>query len=111
LAQNSYYYEAMSGKNQRIIDVVKHLQTKYGANNILIQDHWESDENSIGLTDKSKQYLGYISTISGKDDDYYLALENPPVDESFPYPSAGDFDNISLVELEDLLVKHLRLIK
>lgn len=99
----------MIGKNKKIIDVVKHLQTKYGADKILIQDHWESDENAIGLTDKSKQYLGYIST-TGKDDNYYLALENPPVHESFPYSSAGDFDNISLIELESLLVTHLRLI-
>lgn len=100
----------MTDKNQRIIDVVKYLQTKYGANNILIQDHWESNESAIGLTDRSKQYLGYISTISGEDDNYYLALENPPVDEDLLYSSAGDFDNISLMELENLLAKHLGLI-
>lgn len=52
----------MTGKNQKILDVVKHLQTKYGAENILIQDYWESDENAKGLTDKSGKYLGYIST-------------------------------------------------
>jgi len=100
----------MTGKNQRIVDVVKHLQKKYGANNILIQDNWESDENAIGLTDKSKRFLGYISTISGKVDCYYLALENPPVDDNFPYSPAGEFDNISLEELGNLLTKHLRLI-
>ena len=109
MGQNSYYYKAMTPKNQRIVNVVKHLQTKYGTENILIQDHWESDENAIGLTDKSKRYLAYISTIS-EDDQYYLALENPPVDENFPYSSVGDFDNISLMELENLLVIHLRLI-
>lgn len=99
----------MTGKNQRIVDIVKYLQAKYGANNILVQDYWEADENAIGFTDKSKQYLGYISTINEKDDKYYLALENPPVD-SFPYSPAEDFDNISLGELENILTKHLRLI-
>lgn len=101
----------MAGKSQRIVDVVKHLQTKYGAYNILIQDHWESDENAIGLTDKSGHYLGYISTIGGNKDTYYLALENPPVDNEFPYSPAGEFDNVDLVELENLLSKHLRLIE
>jgi hypothetical protein len=100
----------MIGKSERISNIVNHLQTKYGADNILIQDHWETDENAIGLTDKSNQYLGYISTISDIDDNYYLALENPPVDNSFPYSDAGDYDNISLMELENILAKHLRLI-
>ena len=99
----------MTCKNQRIVDVVKHLQTKYGANNILIQDHWESDENAIGLTDKSGQYLGYISTIIGNDDSYYLALENPSIDTDVQYVPAGEFDNIGLIELENLLSRHLRL--
>lgn len=108
--QNLYYYRTMTGKNQEIIAIVKFFQTKYGADNILIQDHWISDENAIGLTDKSKQYLGYISTISEKKDHYYLALENPPVDDDLPYSDAGDLDDISLSELENILTKHLRLI-
>ena len=54
--------------------------------------------------------MAYISTISEKDNDYYLALENPPVDDDFPYSPAGDFDNISLTELESLVAKHLGLI-
>lgn len=100
---------SMTGKNQKIVFLVKYLQAKYGPNNILIQDHWESDENAIGLTDKSGHYLGYISIISGQDGNYYLALENPPVDNDFPYLPAGEFDSITLSELEHLLTKHLRL--
>jgi hypothetical protein len=100
---------SMTGKNQKIIDVVDHLQTKYGAGNILVNDHWESDENAIGLVDKSRSYLAYISTIGEKEDNYYLSLENPPVDNDFPYSPSGDFHNLGLTELENLLSKHLRL--
>jgi hypothetical protein len=110
LLQISFMTSHMTHKNQRILDVVKHLEIKYGANNILIKDYWESDENAIGLTDKSNRYLGYISIINGRDDSYYLALENPPVKEGFPYSPAGQFDNISLIELEKLLSKHFDLI-
>jgi predicted component of type VI protein secretion system len=95
-------------KNQKIKDIVIYLQTKYGANNILIQDHWESSENAIGLIDNSGRYLAYIS-IREDEDNYYLALEDPPIDNSFPYSPAGEFNNISLMKLENLISKHLRL--
>jgi hypothetical protein len=98
----------MKDKSQRIIDIVEYLQTKYGASNILIKHHWDSDENAIGLTDKTEKFLAYISTISENDNGFYLALENPPLDEGFPYSPVGDFDNINLTKLEELVTKHLQ---
>jgi hypothetical protein len=97
----------MNEKSKRITEMVKYLQTKYGDCNILLKDHWEADKNAIGLTDKTEQYLAYISTAG--DDEFYLELENPPVDDNFPYSSAGDFDNINLLKLEELIAKHLKL--
>ena len=96
-------------KSKKILHIVEFFQSKYGATNILINDHWDSDKEAIGLTDKSGQYLAYISTISDRDNDYYLALENPPVDNELPYSPAGEFDNLSLIELENKLTKHLKL--
>ena len=98
-------------KSKRIVETIHFLQDKYGDTNIVVKDHWEDDSNAIGLTDKSKQYLVYISTVSDKDDDYYVALENPPLDNDMPYSPAGDFTNISLTELENILTRHLRLDK
>lgn len=66
-------------KSKRIVEIVKFLQDKYGDTNIVIEDHWKDDKNAIGLTDKSGRYLVYISTVSDKDDDYYVALESPPL--------------------------------
>jgi hypothetical protein len=96
-------------KSKRILHIVEFLQDKYGETNIVINDHWESDKEAIGLTDKTGQYLAYISTISNKDNNYFLALESPPVDNEMPYSPAGDFDNVSLAELEKILTRHLRL--
>ena len=96
-------------KNQRILHIVDFFQNKYGAKNILISDHWKSDKEAIGLADRSGKFLAYISTISNKDNNYYLALENPSVDNKLPYSPAGEFDNLSLAELEDILVIHLKL--
>jgi hypothetical protein len=99
----------MNEKNERIIDIVKYLQTKYGTNNILVKDHWEGDANAIGLTDKSEQYLAYISTLGANENEFYLELENPPVNDDFPYSPAGDFNNISLLKLEELIARHLKI--
>jgi hypothetical protein len=103
------YSNSMIDKDHRIISIVTYLQAKYGIDNILVKDHWEGDLTAIGLTDKTKQYLAYISIINDQDDSYFLALENPPVVNTFPYLPGGSFDNISLTELEQRLTKHLRL--
>ena len=100
----------MAPKNQKITDAVTRLQSKYGALNVLIKDHWEADAHAIGLSDKSGQYLGYISTISNKEDSFYLALESPSADKDFPCSAAGEFDSLDLNELDNVLAKHLRLI-
>ena len=101
--------DKMLDKSKKIVEIVQFLRGKYGHKNIVINDHWSDDVNAIGLTDKTGQYLVYISTISDKDDNYFVSLENPSVDNELPYSPAGDLDNISLIELERILTQHLRL--
>lgn len=96
-------------KSKKILFIVDYFQNKYGATNILINDNWESDKEAIGLTDKSGLFLAYISTVSDKDNDYYLALENPSVNNELPYIPAGEFDNLNLTELENIVTKHLKI--
>lgn len=96
-------------KSKKILSIIDFFQTKYGTTNILIIDHWDSDKEAIGLTEKSKQFLAYISTISDKDNDYYLALENPSVDNELVHSPIEEFYNLSLTELEDKLIKLLKL--
>lgn len=109
----SDYIQNLKGKHlnksKKILSIIDFFQTKYGTTNILIIDHWDSDNEAIGLTEKSKQFLAYISTISDKDNDYYLALENPSVNNELVYSPTEEFYNLSLTELEDKLLKHLKL--
>jgi predicted RNA-binding Zn-ribbon protein involved in translation (DUF1610 family) len=107
----SVYIKKLKDKNlnksKRIINIVEFLQDKYGEINIVIRDHWESDKEAIGLTDKTGQYLAYISTVTDKDNEYFLSLENPPAGNEKPYSPVGDYNNISLTELENILTRHL----
>ena len=96
-------------KSKKIIYFLDFLQNKYGETNIVINDHWDADKEAIGLSDKTGQHLAYISTINNIDNRYFVALENPNVDNEMPYSSAGDFDNISFTELENILTRHFRL--
>ena len=99
----------MNNKDKTIIEIVDYLQTKFGQTDILIQDYWEGDFNAIGLTNKTRQYLVYISTYGTKKDKFNVSLENPPIDDDLPYSPSGDLDNISIENLEKIVIEHLRL--
>lgn len=107
---NGILLNSMAPKDQSIIDVVQHLQSKYGADHVIVKDHWEADLHAIGLTEKSGQYLAYVSTYDKEGNSFYLSLESPSSNEDFPYLAAGEFENLDVTELESLLAKHLRLI-
>jgi hypothetical protein len=96
-------------KSSKIEFIVKYFQEKYGINNIIVNDHWKEDEEAIGLIDKTGKYLIYISTLTDIDGIYYAALEYPQKDESFPYVDGGDFENLTIAELEVVLSDHLKL--
>lgn len=99
----------MNNKDKTIIEIVDYLQTKFGQTDILIQNYWEGDFNAIGLTNKTRQYLIYISTYGTEQDKYNVSLENPPIDDDLPYSTSGDLDNLSLEKLEKIVIEHLRL--
>ena len=99
----------MNNKDKTIIEIVDYLQTKFGQTDILIQDYWEGDYCAIGLTDRTGQYLVYISTYGKEQGKFNVSLENPPIDDNLPYPPGGDFDDLSLENLERIVIKQLRL--
>lgn len=101
----------MTGKSQSITELIVLLQARYGEANIVINDHWESDVDAIGLSDMTSQFLAYVSTISGENDSYYLALENPLVDDALPYSPAGEFDKLTFNELGPIVAAHLQIAK
>ena len=99
-------------KEKRIQDLVEYLIAKHGSNRFLIKDHWVIDDTAIGLADLSEQYLVYISTAGFEVSQYYVALEDPAKNGSdLPYTPAGDYDNLDLAEVEEMILRHLRIKK
>jgi hypothetical protein len=97
----------MMNKSENILHLIEHLQRKFGERNIVVCDHWSVDSDAIGFTNTSGKQLAYIS-IHDEDDRYYLALEDPPTDGKFPYTPAGDFDRLTLEQLEQKVARHLQ---
>ncbi|CAN5495890.1 hypothetical protein BH10BAC4_BH10BAC4_13390 [soil metagenome] len=98
----------MVEKNDRIISLITHLTSKFGAQNFKIRDHWEGDLTAIGFTDNSEKHLVYVGTHGLNEGQYFVSLENPSKGEH-PYEPAGDFNNVSLTEFEKIFVAHLKI--
>jgi hypothetical protein len=96
-------------KDKSIFTLIEYLSQKYGRDNFKVKDYWNGDKCAIGLTDISEKYLIYISTIGLKDSGYYVALENPSKNDELPYEAVGEFNNLSLSELDKIFKEHLRI--
>jgi len=99
----------MIQKSEQIQRLTNHLLNKYGSTNIIVTDYWDGDNSAIGLTDKTKQFTVYLTDFDRNDNHFYVALENPPTSNDFPYTPAGDFDNLTAAEVEKIIVTHFKL--
>ena len=99
----------MQYKSQQIQNLTTHLQKKYGSTNIIINDCWEGDMTAIGLSDKTKQFTVYICHFGKAKNKFFVSLEDPPTTDQSPYSPGGDFDDLSLEEVELIIDKHLRI--
>jgi hypothetical protein len=96
-------------KTQQIKQLVEHLLKKYGSTDIVVTDYWDDDNTAIGLADKTQKYTVYITDNGRTDNKFYVSLENPPTTDDFPYTPGDDFDNLSAEEVENILIKHLKI--
>lgn len=99
----------MEQKTKQIKQLTEHLLEKYGSENILVTEYWDADNTAIGLADKTKKYTVYITDNGRIDNVFFVSLENPPTTDDFPYTPGGDFDNLSAEEVEEILIKHLKI--
>jgi hypothetical protein len=97
----------MKQKDKTIKAIVRHLQDNLGVDNIVIKDYWDADNFAIGLTNKEDKNLVYISTWQKKNNEYFVELESPAENEE--YKNCGDFDNISVEKVEEIVRTHLSL--
>jgi len=98
-------------KSNTILDLISYLQNEFGEDAIVIADHWTDDPMAVGITNKTQKELAYLSIYSENENSYYLALENPPTNDDFPYTPAGEFDNLTLREVEEKIAEHLKISK
>jgi hypothetical protein len=97
-------------KDNTIKSTVTYFADKFGSDTFKIKDHWNADLHAIGLTDISAKYLIYFSTLGKPENYFYVSLENPSHENiDHPYQPAGDFEHVSLEELENLFIRHLRI--
>ncbi len=101
----------MEQKTKRIKQLTEHLLKKYGSANIVVTDYWDADNSAIGLADTTKKYTVYITDYGIAENLFFVSLENPPTTEDFPYTPGGDFDNLTAEEVEEILIKHLKITK
>lgn len=101
--------QTMKQKTEQIKRLADHFLNKYGSTNIIVTDYWDGDDTAIGFADKTKQYAIYVTDKGKNDNKFFVSLENSPSSDKFPYSPSGDFDNLSADEVEEILIKHLRI--
>jgi hypothetical protein len=104
-----YVIDDIMKKDKTIKKLLQHLQDKFGSTNIIISDNWDADLCAIGILDKSQRHLAYISTFNCPDNHFFISLENKSDDNNCSYNVAGEFNDMTIFELEIIIAKHLKL--
>jgi hypothetical protein len=97
----------MEQKDITIKNIVRLLQSQLGVDNIIIKDYWDADNFAIGLTDKDRKNVVYISTWKKKSNEFYLSLECPSDNENENYTECGEFDNTNIDKTLEIVKQHL----
>jgi hypothetical protein len=92
-------------KDKSIIQLIDHLENRFGYDKIIINDFWDADLCAIGLSDPHKKSLIYISTYGKREGQYFISIEN--IDD--PTISNNKSENAEMKELEMKIAKHLKL--
>lgn len=99
----------MDTKDKRIHHLIEHLQRTWGPASFLVQDYWEADQCAIGLTDQTRQFLVYVSTLHMHHSKIYVALEILSEATNHIYTPMGDYTVTSLGQLEEIVRRHLKI--
>ena len=90
-------------KDLSILNLLLYLGNRFGVDKFIINDYWDADLCSIGLSDPQKKVIIYISTYNKKKGQYYISIENND-DSSILIEES---DNIGVTELEARFGKHI----
>ena len=98
-------------KDASVVAVVDQLRSRFGADALLVVDHWEADRCAIGLSRPDEpERLVYVCTFGKPPGRYDVSLELPPArGDDFPYTPAGDRSDLDFGELATVVGEHLGL--
>ncbi len=94
-------------KDYSIVSVVNYLSDRYGNDSFFTNDFWDGDLCAIGLFDKEKKYLFYISTYLKKDGVFYVSCETIGKENKRKNDVSGEYRNIDIKKLDYLFSKHI----
>lgn len=92
-------------KDKSIIQLIAHLENRFGLGKFVINDYWDADLCAIGLSDPQKKFLIYISTCGKKKGQYYISIED--IDD--PTISNIKSENMEIKDLEIEIANHLKI--
>ena len=97
----------MTNKSSEVNKLIDFFQNKFGIENISIKDFWDEEPDAIGFVGRDNSFLVYVAIY--EENNFYVALEGPATDNEMPYADEGDFNNVSLSELEIIIITHLKI--
>src|SRR5688500_2157293 len=98
----------MNPKDKTIKVLVDKILKRFASSDITVKDYWDADLCAIGFTDKNEKHLIYVSTYGRNENEYYVSLESPSLNENLSNePKKEVFENINYIELEKIISEHL----
>jgi len=97
----------MNLKDKSITTLVEKVLNKFTSQNIKIEDYWDADLCAIGFTGDHEGYLVYVSTDGKNENEYFVSLEVPSIENDAPYETKANYEKVTYPELEKLIFEHL----
>ena len=92
-------------KDHSILQILTHLEQRFGKNTFTITDYWDADLCAIGLADHYGKYLLYISTYEKPKGTFYVEVEDTTKTNT-AVKSTNTFERITEGELDSVFEQY-----
>jgi len=92
-------------KDKTILQILSHLEKRFGKDSFHIEDYWDADLCAIGLIDLTGRYLLYISSYGKTKDTFHIKLEEKTKGDSVGR-TISNFETLTVKELDDLFIRY-----
>lgn len=88
-------------KDRTVLQILSHLEQRFGGESFRIEDYWDADLCSIGLADNSGRYLLYLNTFGKPNGSFHAELEDKAKTDNTNKPIQV-FGTLKIEGLEDI---------